>query len=250
MKNRIIGVLLTYNCERLVQKAINNIPVEEFDDLICSDDGSSDNTIEIVKKNNIKILKNIHKGYGGNLFAGMNKAFDMGATHVIELHGDGQYDFNQVKFMKTKFDSGADLVLGNRFYNYLQPLKDKMGIVKYLGNIFLTFIASIGLSLKSRDLFPGFRGYSKKFYEKIDTSNTSQYYWFSFEIIAQCKYLDLDIKDVDVKCDYKSEHHSMPMTKSLPAIFHTFKVILLYRLAKLGIKYSVFKNFDNGKNKK
>ena len=27
----------------------------------------------------------------------------MGATHVVELHGDGQYDFKQVKFMK-KFD--------------------------------------------------------------------------------------------------------------------------------------------------
>ena len=50
----------------------------------------------------------------------------MGATHVVELHGDGQYDFKQVKFMK-KFDCGADLVLGNRFYNYLQP-KDKMGL--------------------------------------------------------------------------------------------------------------------------
>ena len=55
----------------------------------------------------------------------MKKAFEMGATHVVELHGDGQYDFNQVKFMKNKFDDGADFVLGNRFYNYLQPLKDK-----------------------------------------------------------------------------------------------------------------------------
>ena len=240
---KIIGVLLTYNCENLVQKAINNIPKEEFDDLICSDDGSKDNTIQIVEKNNIKVLRNEHKGYGGNLFAGMKKAFEMGATHVVELHGDGQYDFNQVKFMKKKFDEGADLVLGNRFYNYLQPLKDKMGFVKYFGNIFLTLIASIGLSIRSNDLFPGFRGYSKNFYEKIDTSNTSQYYWFSFEIIAQCKYLNLNIKDVDVRCDYRTEHHSMPMSKAIPAIFYTIKVIFLYRLAKLGIKYSFFKNF-------
>ena len=124
MKNKVIGVLLTYNCENLVQKAINNIPREEFDDLICSDDGSKDNTIQIVEKNNIEVLRNKHKGYGGNLCRN-KKAFEMGATHVVELHGDGQYDFKQVKFMKKKFDCGADLVLGNRFYNYLQPLKDK-----------------------------------------------------------------------------------------------------------------------------
>ena len=239
---KVIGVLLTYNCENLVQKAINKIPKDEFDDLICSDDGSKDNTTQIVEKNNIKVLRNEHKGYGGNLFAGIKKAFEMGATHVVELHGDGQYDFNQVKFMKKKFDDGADLVLGNRFYNYLQPLKDKMDFVKYFGNIFLTFIASIGLSIKSNDLFPGFRGYSKKFYEKTDTSKTSLYYWFSFEIIAQCKYLNLNIKDVDVRCDYRTEHHSMPISKGIPLIFSTLKIIFLYRLAKLGIKYSFFKN--------
>ena len=50
-------------------------------------------------------------------------------------------------------------------------------------------------------------------------------------------------KDVDVRCDYRTEHHSMPMSKAIPAIFYTIKVIFLYRLAKLGIKYSFFKNF-------
>ena len=53
-----------------------------------------------------------------------------------------------------KFDCGADLVLGNRFYNYLQP-KDKMGFIKYL-DIFLNLISSIGLSIRSNDLFSGF----------------------------------------------------------------------------------------------
>ena len=68
------------------------------------------------------------------------------------------------------------------------------------------------------------------------------YYWFSFEIIAQCKYLNLNIKDVDVRCDYRTEHHSMPISKGIPLIFSTLKIIFLYRLAKLGIKYSFFKN--------
>ena len=167
MKKKIIGVLLTYNCENLVQKAINNIPFKEFDEVICSDDGSTDGTCDIVSKNDIKILKNKHKGYGGNLFSGMNEAFNMGATHVIELHGDGQYDFNQVQNMKEKFDIGADLVLGNRFYDYLQPLRDKMGFIKYFGNIFLTFFASIGLSLKSKTYFLDLEVIAESFMKKL-----------------------------------------------------------------------------------
>ena len=55
---KIIGIIMTYNCESLVQKAIDQIPKEEFDKLICTDDGSTDNTIEIVKKNNIEFIKN------------------------------------------------------------------------------------------------------------------------------------------------------------------------------------------------
>ena len=35
-----------------------------------------------------------------NLFSGMKKAFALGATHVVELHGDSQYDFSYVKEMK------------------------------------------------------------------------------------------------------------------------------------------------------
>ena len=45
---KIIGVIMTYNCGELVQNAINQIPKNEFDQIICTDDGSSDN-LEVIK---------------------------------------------------------------------------------------------------------------------------------------------------------------------------------------------------------
>ena len=137
---KIIGILMTYNCEKIVQNAINRIPKNEFDDIICSDDGSIDNTLDVIKKNGIKFIKNEHTGYGGNLFFGMRKAFEMGATHVVELHGDGQYDFNQVNKLKDKFNEGKDLILGNRFYDYRQPFKDGMPLYIYFGNLYSIYI--------------------------------------------------------------------------------------------------------------
>ena len=41
---KIIGLILTYNCENLVQKSIDKIPKNTLDEIICSDDESSDNT--------------------------------------------------------------------------------------------------------------------------------------------------------------------------------------------------------------
>ena len=62
-----------------------------------------------------------------------------------------------------KDDKNIDLILGNRFYEYKKPLENKMGLIKFFGNIGVTFIASIGLGIRSRDLFPGFRVYSRIF---------------------------------------------------------------------------------------
>ena len=238
---KTIGIIMTYNCEKFVQNAIDQIPKNEFDELICTDDGSTDNTIEVIKKNNIQYIVNNHLGYGKNLHAGMKKAFELGATHIVELHGDSQYDFSQVKKMKEKFSDGCDLVLGNRFHNFKQPLKDGMPLHIYLGNIFLTILGKIGLGIDNNDLFQGFRGYSKKLFNKIDTSNYNYDYRFSYEIIAQSFYLKLKIDSVPVRCDYNDQHTTMPLSRAIPCIIHALKIGLHYRLAKLGKKFSIFK---------
>ena len=76
MKKKKVGLILTYNCERMVQKAIDKIPKNFFDVIICSDDGSTDETIKILKDNNIPAYQNNHMGYGGNLYSGMKIAFN------------------------------------------------------------------------------------------------------------------------------------------------------------------------------
>ena len=238
---KIIGIIMTYNCENFVQKAIDQIPHNEFDEIICTDDGSTDGTIDIIKKNNLKFVENNHLGYGMNLYSGMKKAFELGATHVVELHGDSQYDFSYVKDMKNKFNEGFDLVLGNRFFNYKQPLKDGMPFYIYIGNIFLTILGRIGLGIKNNDLFQGFRGYSKKLFNSINTENYNQDYRFSYEIIAQSYYLNLKISSVPTKCNYTEGHTTMPLRRAIPCIIHALKIGLHYRLAKLGLKFSIFK---------
>tara|TARA_Y100001935_G_C17238236_1_gene474212 strand:+ start:372 stop:1100 length:729 start_codon:yes stop_codon:yes gene_type:complete len=233
---KIIGVLMTFNCEKVVEKAINKIPKDKLYKLICTDDGSTDKTVEIVKSHGIEVVENEHFGYGANLFSGMKKAFDMGATHVAEIHGDGQYDYNQIQPLKERFDNNADLVLGDRFYDMKQPLRDGMPLFIYVGNIFLSLAGRILLSLNLGDLFPGFRGYSKKFFEEMKGAEFSNDYKFSFEIIARSKYKNLNIVSVPVRCDYKSEHHTAPISKAFPIIFNVIYTGLAYRFNKFNIK--------------
>jgi len=114
------------------------------------------------------------------------------------------------------------------------------GQARYLGNIFLSAIGRVGPGIPTRDLFPGFRAYSRRFVETIDIAHTSESYFFSFEIIAQARYCGLRICQVPVRCDYKGEHHSMKLSKGGPAILHTCRTVLLYRLAQLNIRRGIF----------
>ena len=50
---KLFGLILTYNCENLVEKTINSLSKNLFYKIICSDDGSVDNTKQKLIENNI-----------------------------------------------------------------------------------------------------------------------------------------------------------------------------------------------------
>lgn len=239
---KFVGVVLTYNCEAFLEKTIKNLPLDELDDILFTDDGSTDKTIEILKRNNLNYIQNSHLGYGGNLFNGLKKAFSDGATHVVELHGDGQYLNNNFNQLKDKFNQNSDLVLGDRFYDKYKTFKSGMPFHIFIGNLFLSFLAKFGLGFHLNDFFPGFRGYSKKFFENIQHYNLSDGYQFSFEIIAISKLLNLKISSVHSECNYKDMKQTAPLWYIFPCIYNLALRSVQFRLAKTGIKTSVFKS--------
>ena len=237
---KVVGIIMTYNCSRMIEKTYRGVPRDCFDEIIVVDDESTDDTVEKARALGLRVFTHPHAGYGGNLFFGFSEALKLGAGYMVELHGDGQYDFSPVPAALEKLRGGCDLILGNRFHDMRQPLRDGMDASRYLGNIFLSTIGRVGLGIGTRDLFPGFRAYSRRFVETLDISHTSQDYFFSFEIIAQAKYCGLRIEAVPVRCDYKEEHSSMKLWRGFPAILHTAYTVFLYRLAQLGIKLGIF----------
>ena len=240
LDKKVIGLIMTYNCGALAERTYKRLPKELLDQIICVDDGSTDNSVKIMEQFGIPVFTHPHAGYGGNLLFGLRKAIELGATQVVEIHGDGQYDFASIIPALNKLDSGYDLILGNRFYKMTKPLSDGMDLVRYFGNIFLSSIARFGLGINARDFFSGFRAYSCRLVNTLGFSSNSENYFFSFELIAQAHYLNLNICWVPTHCDYKGEHTSMKLRKGIPAILHTIKTTTLYRLARCNIKRGVF----------
>jgi glycosyltransferase involved in cell wall biosynthesis len=241
-KKKVFGVILTYNCASFLPDVYQRIPKEYFDDIIVADDASSDNTMQVAKSLGLKAFTHPHGGYGGNLKFALRKAVELGAESMIELHGDGQYDFFSVQYAIPKLEQGADLILGNRFYKFFQPWKDNMSLIRILGNLTLSAIGRFGLWITPPDLFTGFRAYSKRFVETVDFANGTDDYFFSFEIIALAKYAGLNIDWVPARCYYDKEHTSMNLWKGMLEIYQTPHAVIHYWLALLGDKHGIFRD--------
>ncbi len=61
-KQKVDGVLMAYNCGRLLQRAFNSISSAYFDAIICVDDGSTDDTVAVAPGLGIPVFTHPHTG--------------------------------------------------------------------------------------------------------------------------------------------------------------------------------------------
>ena len=119
-----------------------------------------------------------------------------------------------------------------------------MSWARYLANIGLSAIERFVLNLPLTEFHTGFRIYTKHLAETVALDNASDDFLFSFQIIAQAVFAKLKIGEIPIRCNYKEEHSSISIPKSIQYAFQTFGVLALYLLAKLGFKIKLFARND------
>lgn len=241
-KKKAFGIILTWNSAHLVEGIYNRIPKEYFDEIILSDDGSTDDTMAVAQKLGIKCFTHEHSGYGGNIKYGLKKALELGAEYMVEIHGDGQYDPSFTPRALKMMREGTDFLLGSRFTDIRQPLRDSMPLSRYLANIGMSFIDRLVLQMPLTEFHTGFRVYSRTLLETVDLTHTSNDHLFSFQIITLARYCNLRVRELAIRCDYSKEHSSISIKRSVVYALQTFGMLGYYILARLGIRSKVFKN--------
>lgn len=230
-----------YNAEKTLERIFKKIPKGCYDDIILFDDASSDNTFAKAKNLKIHAYRNpINLGYGGNLKAGLKKCLDEKADIIIELHPDNEYDPSAIVPATVRVKQGADLVLGNRFFNFISPLRNGMYFWKYFPILFMATISRYILGVKIDDLHQGFRVFTRKMLENINYNNNSNSYLFSFEVIAQAIHKRMTIDQVPILCHYSGKKRGASLKNSFLYTLGTLKVLYLFMLAKFGIKNNLF----------
>ena len=116
MKNLII--IPAYNESGNIEKTIADIEKNApgFDYVIIND-CSTDNTLEICKKNHFSYLNlPVNLGIGGAVQTGYRYAYYNGYDTATQFDGDGQHDAAYLSSMLEKLQADeCDMVIGSRF---------------------------------------------------------------------------------------------------------------------------------------
>lgn len=135
--------------KRFLEK--NNIDGE----ILVVDNGSTDNSKEIAKKNGARIFEVPQRGYGNAIKYGSQVAK---GKYTIMGDADDSYNFLEIKPIFDKLKEGNDFVIGNRYKGKMEKGAMKFSH-KYIGTPLISFIARKKYDLKIGDFNCGLRGY-------------------------------------------------------------------------------------------
>lgn len=239
---KVIGVILAYKHAAFLEGLYKGLPTGVLDGVIIANDDSGDNIDAIAARLGIPCFTHPRLGYGGNIKFGLLKAIEMGADYIVEIHGDNQFDTAFISPALDKLNQGCDLVLGSRFIDIKQPLRDKMPMVKYLANIGLSFIARVVLGVPITEFHTGARIYGRQVIEAADLTHTSNSFLFGFEILAQAAFHNFKFGEVSTRCYYAREHTSISLWNSLIYAFQMVYILAEFIWARLGFPTRLFGN--------
>lgn len=178
-------------------KKINKINKIE---LLVIDDGSSDKTVDIAKKNGVHHIVSHKKNQGlARAFeTGLKKCISLGADIIVNTDADNQYNGSDiVKLVNPIIEKEADVVIGSRPIKTHREFSFSKKILQIIGSSVVRFLSNSNVT----DAPSGFRAYSSSAAKKI---NIFSNYTYTLESIIQAGQSGLTIASVPINVNPKT----------------------------------------------
>ena len=239
---KIVVVMPAYNAEKTLVKTYDEIPKGIVDDIILTDDKSSDKTVEVAGKLNIRtFVHDENKGYGANQKTCYKEALKLGADVVIMLHPDYQYSPKLITAMAGLITSGEfDVVLGSRILGN-RAMKGGLPAYKYFANRFLTLIENNIIGEKLSEYHTGYRAFSREVLLKLPILANSDDFVFDNEMLLQALYFGYRVGEISCPSRYTKDSSSINFSRSVVYGFSVLATAVKYFIAKhSSIKFPIF----------
>lgn len=237
---KIVVIMPAYNAERTLEKTFRAIPTDIVDEVVLTDDKSSDNTVNLARELGINhVIEHKHnRGYGGNQKSCYNKALEIGADVVIMLHPDYQYEPKLIESMAYLIVNDVyPAVIASRILGK-GALAGGMPMYKYVANRFLTLFQNILMNQKLSEYHSGYRAFSREVLTSIDYEANSDDFVFDNQMLGQIFYKGFEIAEITCPTKYFEEASSINFKRSSIYGLGVLKVSMMYRLNKWGLAKS------------
>jgi glycosyltransferase involved in cell wall biosynthesis len=244
---RICVVMPAYNAEKTLKKTYDEIPKDIVDNVILTDDASTDETVKVSRELDIKTFVHTeNKGYGGNQKTCYQAALESGADIVIMLHPDYQYTPKLILPMASMMTEGLfDAVIGSRILGN-KAMMGGMPLYKYVSNRILTLSENLLIQQKLSEYHTGYRAFSRKVLETIPLMENSDDFVFDNQMLCQTLYFGFNVGEVSCPALYFDDASSISFSRSVTYGMGVMQTAMKYAMARRGMGH--FKIFNpNGK---
>jgi len=213
---KIFVIVPVYNEENRAADTVNKVLEADKDSkVILIDDGSTDNSLKILKdnfeKNKRVLISNhlINLGKGATMKTGAKIAWKLGAEAVIFVDADGQHN---PKYLPEFIDAleKYPIVFGYRELNRDAPW------IRRTGNKIAGKVIGFLFKIKRKDLLCGFLGFRKEVYKKIVWKSCR--YGIETEMTTKVARNKIPFSEVKIDTIYIDKYKGM-------TIFDSFKIL-------------------------
>src|SRR5579859_7723608 len=231
-QGRIVVTMPAYHAEQTLEKTYREIPEGLADDVVVVDDASRDGTAEVARRLGLTVFVHpANRGYGGNQKTCYDEALRAGASIVVLLHPDYQYDPRTLTALVEPLLAGrADFTFGSRFARGADPRTGGMPLYRYWGNKFTTTIENLLLGAHFSELHSGFKAYRRNVLERLNYHAYSDDFVFDSQMLVDALLSHISIEVVPIPTRYTLESSSISVRRSLVYIGLTIYELFRARL--------------------
>ncbi|WP_288266815.1 glycosyltransferase family 2 protein [uncultured Methanobrevibacter sp.] len=202
-KNATYVVLPAYNEATRIQPVIESIAEKGYN-MVVVNDGSSDNTLDVILESKRKFPDKIHvysliinRGVGVATQTGFDAVLKYDPKYVVSMDSDGQHSADDLDNVIMPLVTGeAQAVIGVR------PLKD-MPFSRNFANAVMNFLTRIFYKVNVSDSQTGFRAITKDALKKININ--ARGYLISSEFIREVNDNNIPFAEVPIQTIYTPE---------------------------------------------
>lgn len=202
-KDATYVVLPAYNEATRIQPVIEDIAKKGYN-MVIVNDGSSDNTLDVVLESKKKYPNNIHiysllinRGVGVATQTGFDAVLKFNPKYIVSMDSDGQHSADDLDNVIRPLVTGqAQAVIGVR------PLKD-MPLSRNIANAIMNLLTRIFYKVDVSDSQTGFRAITLDALKKIDIN--ARGYLISSEFIREVNDNNIPFAEVPIQTIYTPE---------------------------------------------